>query len=130
MKNHTEGRSKVTDLVRGFDGYGHPEPLSRQRSEMLKAHGELVHIRGPKPAGMVAQDQPVHVWVRRACREVKIHPLRERSEVDHDDREVSTRHGVSAGTDELTGYIWTEQGVLTSIDADNQGSAVVMLTVR
>lgn len=24
----------------------------------------------------------------------------------------------------LSGYIWTEQGVLTSIDADNQGSAV------
>src|SRR5688572_27851228 len=39
VENHTEGRFKVTDFVGGFDCYGHPEPLSRQRSEMLKAHG-------------------------------------------------------------------------------------------
>src|SRR5947208_2056728 len=39
-------------------------------------------------------------------------------------RKVACRASSCKSVLSLTGYIWSEQGVLTSIDADNQGSAV------
>jgi len=55
---------------------------------------------------VVAQDQPVHVRVGGARREVEIDPLRERSEVDHDDRKASTRRA------SLTRQRWDQRTVL------------------